>query len=85
MLGLTVSTNLAAKVNALRWFGQMLKAEEDNLVRMALTLEVREKKEERAPKEIMAGKSSGSLQKSCLKEDTSNRTKWRKCVWTLKN
>ena len=35
MLGLTVSMEMAAKENALKWFGHVLRIE-DNLVKMAL-------------------------------------------------
>ena len=45
MLGLTVFIKLAAKANELRWFGRVLRAE-DNRVRMTLKFEVKEKKEE---------------------------------------
>ena len=53
MLGLTVLMKMAAKANALRWFGHVFRAE-DNRVRMAMNFEVKRKKTQ---KEHMKGKS----------------------------
>ena len=36
MLGLTVSMEVVAKATALRWYGHVLRAEKNNLMRRAL-------------------------------------------------
>ena len=41
---------MKAKANALRWFGYLFKAEEDNSLRMALNLELRAKMKKGRPK-----------------------------------
>ena len=75
---------MAAK--ALRWFENVLKAEKDNPVKMALNFEVNRKRKKRRRNSTWKGKVKGSLQKTHLKEeDAFNRNKWRKCVWTYKN
>ena len=43
-LGLNVSIETVAKANSLRWFGHVVKAE-DNCLKMALNYEVRGKEE----------------------------------------
>ena len=49
MLGLTVQMEMTANSNALRWFGHVLRAE-DNPVNMALIFEVRGTRKKGCPK-----------------------------------
>ena len=56
VLGLTVSMEMEAKTNALRWFRHELRTEEDNLVRMALNFEVSAKRKKGHPKSTWKGK-----------------------------
>ena len=73
MFGSTVSMEMAAKANALRWFGQVLRTQEDKPVRIVLNFEVRGKRKKRPPKSTRKRKVRDSLQKSCLKlENASN-------------
>ena len=75
-----------AKANALRWFGYVLRAEEDNPVKMALNFELRGKRKKVQLMRIRKENVKDRLCKAHLKEeDASNCTKWRKCVRTLKN
>ena len=86
MLGLTVSIEMAAKTNALRWFGHVLRTEEDNPVKKALNFEVDGKRKKGRPKSTWKGKVKIGMQKACLKEeDAWDRNKWRKCLWLFKN
>ena len=64
-LGLTASIEMAA---ALKWFGHLLRTDEDNPVRMALNFEVRGKRKKGRPKSTWKGKVKDSLKKFCLME-----------------
>ena len=71
---------MTAKANALRWFGHVLRTEEDNPVKMAMSFEEREEKEGRLMS-TWKRKVKDSFQKACLiEEDAFNRSKWMKCV-----
>ena len=50
MVNLIVLMKMTTKVNALGCFGHVLRAEEDNPVRMALHLEVKRKRKKGCPK-----------------------------------
>ena len=70
-----MSTEIAAKGNALRWFGHVLR-EENNPVRMTLNFEMSRKRKIMSPKEHMKGKNI--WQKARLNEEVSfKRTKSR--------
>ena len=58
---------MAAKANALRWFGRVSRTEVDDSVRMAWNFEVRGKKERH--KNTWMEKFKDSSQKSCMKEE----------------
>jgi len=86
MLGLTASIKMTAKTNALRWFGHVLRTEENNALQVALNFEVLGKRKRGRPKSTWRGKVKDNLKKAYLnEEDAFNRTKWRRGVWTLKN
>ena len=60
LIGLAVSMKMAAKANVPRWFGLMLRTE-DNRVSTALNFEVRRKRKNGRPKSTLKGKVKESL------------------------
>jgi len=86
MLDLTTSIEMTAKANALRWFGHALRTEENSALKVALDFEVLEKRKRGRLKNTWRGKVKDNSKKTDLnEEDTFNRTKWKRSVWTLNN
>ena len=77
VLGLTVSMEMAAKANTLEMIWELLRAKEDDPMRMALNFEVRGKRKKGYSNNTWKGKVKDNL--------AFNYTKWRKCVTTFEN
>jgi len=79
MLGLTASIERTAKANALRWFGHILRTEENSVLKVALDFEVLGKTKRGRPNSTWRGKVKDNLKKADLnEEDAFNRIQRKK-------
>ena len=86
MLGLNESVEMMAKASATRWYGHVLRREEGNILREALDFKVDGPRRRGRPKCTWKRKVEEEIKKIGLKkEDATNRAKWRRGVWFLKN
>jgi len=63
MLSLTASIELTAKANALRWFGHVLRTEENSAMKVVLDFEVLRKSKRGRQKSTWRGKFKDNLKK----------------------
>ncbi|XP_067034824.1 uncharacterized protein [Acropora muricata] len=78
MLGLKETVVLMAKANGVRWYGNVLRRDDEHILRKALEFEVRGKRKPgRAKKtwKMQVEKESKSV--SLVKKDAMNRARWR--------
>ena len=86
MLGLNESVEMMAKASATRWYGHVLRREEDNVLREAFDFKVDGPRKRGRPKYTWKRKVEDEIKKIGLrKEDATNRAKWRRGVWFMKN
>ena len=76
MLGLKENIDRSATANEVRWYGHVLKRDDDSILKVALDLEVSGKRKRGQPKKIWK-KQVEETERIGLKEDALNRDKWR--------
>ena len=78
MLGLKETVVLMAKANGVRWYGHVLRRDDEHVLRKALEFEVRGKRKPGRPKKtwkMQVEEESKSV--SLVKKDAMNRARWR--------
>ena len=74
MLGLKETIGRLTTANGVRWYGHVLRRDDDSVLRVALNLEVSGKRKRGRPKKQVEEETEKIGLK---KEDASNRAKWR--------
>ena len=81
MLGLKETIDLLATPNGVRWYGHVLRKDDDSVLRVALNLEVSGKRKRGRPKKTWKKQVEEEIEKVGLKkEDALRRYKWRNGV-----
>ena len=82
MLGIKESFDRMAKASSMRWYGHVLRKEDDNVIVKALNFEVSCSRGR--PKQTWKKQVENEMKKNGLvKENASNQTKWRGVVKTM--
>ena len=78
MLGLKKTIDRLATANGVRWYGHVLRRDDDSALRVALNLEVSGKRKRGQPKKTWKKQVEEETEKIGLrKEDALRRDKWR--------
>ena len=78
MLGLKETIDRLATANGVRWYGHVLRRDDDSVLRVALNLEVTGKRKRGRPKKTWKKQVEEETEKVGLKkEDALRRDKWR--------
>ena len=78
MLGLKETIDRLATANGVRWYGHVLRRDDDSVLRVALNLEVTGKRKQGRPKKTSKKQVEEETEKVGLKkEDARRRDKWR--------
>ena len=78
MLGLKETIDRLATANEVRWYGHVLRRDDDSVLRVALDLEVSGKGKRGRPKKTWKKQVEEETEKISLKkEDALNRSKWK--------
>ena len=78
MLGLKKTTGRLATANGIRWYGHVLRRNDDSVLRVALNLEVSGRRKRGRPKKTWRKQVKEEREKIGLKkEDDLRRDKWR--------
>ena len=78
MLGLKETIDQLATANGVRWYGHVLRRDDDSVLRVALNLEVSGKRKQGRPKKTRKKQVEEETEKIGLKkEDALRRDKWR--------
>ena len=78
MLGLKETIDQLATANGVRWYGHVLRRDNDSVLRVALNLEVTGKRKRGRPKKTWKKQVEEEAEKVGLKkEDALRRDKWR--------
>ena len=81
MLGIKESLDRMAKASSIRWYGHVLRKEDENVIGKALKFEVSGSRGR--PKQTWKKQVENEMKKNGLgKEDVCDRTKWRGVVKT---
>ena len=91
MLGLKETMDAKAKANGVRCYGHVIRRDDNNILKKAMTLEVNGKRKRGRPK-MTRKQAEESVQKLGLKiEEAADRTRWKegvraivegvKCIW----
>ena len=81
MLGLKKTLDRMAKANGVRWYGHMIRREDDNTLKKAMVMEVYGQRKRGRPKMTWKRQVEESVKKVGLKiEEAADRTKWREGV-----
>ena len=84
MLGLEETVNGSAKTNRVRWYGYVLRSNNDSVMRVALNLEVSIKRKSGRSKNIWKKHVEEETEKINLKKKNAlNRAKWKDGVQTI--
>ena len=92
MLGLKKTLNRMAKANGVRWYGHVIRRENDNILKKAMMIEVNGQPKRGRPKMTWKRQVEESVKKVGLKiEEAADRTRWRegvraiaegmRCIW----
>ena len=78
MLGLKETIEQLATANGVRWYGHVLRRDDDSVLRVALNLEVSGKRKRERPRKTWNKQVEEETRKIGLKkEDALRRDKWR--------
>ena len=78
MLGLKETLDRIAKANGVRWYGYVIRGDDNNIVKKAMMLEVNGKRKQGRPKMTRRKQVEESVEKVGLKiEEAADRTRWR--------
>ena len=81
MLGLKKTLDRMAKANEVRWYGHVIRREDDNILNKAMVIEVNGQRKRERPKMTWKRQVEESVKKVGLKiEETADRTRWREGV-----
>ena len=81
MLGLRKTLDRMAKVNGVRWYGHVIKRNDDIILKKAMTMEVNGKRKQGLSKMTWRRQVEESVKKVWLKiEETADRMRWREGV-----
>ena len=70
-----------AKVNGVRWYGHVIRREDDNIPKKAMMMEVNRQRKQGRPKVTWKRQVEESVKKVGLKvEEAADRTRWREGV-----
>ena len=84
MLGIKESLDRMAKASSIRWYGHVLRKEDENVIVKALKFEVSGSRGRGRPKQTWKKQVENEMKKNGLgKEDACDRTKWRGVVKTM--
>ena len=84
MLGLNETVDGLARANAVRWYGHVLRRDDDSVLRVALDLEVSGKRKQGRPKKTWKKQVEEETTRVGLKiEDALDRVLWRDGVRTI--
>ena len=84
MLGIKESLDRMAKASSIRWYGHVLRKEDENVILKALKFEVSGSRGRERPKQTWKKQVENEMKKNGLvKEDACDRTKWRGVVKTM--
>ena len=84
MLGLKRTVDGLATANGVRWYGHVLKRDDDSVLRVALDFEMSGKRKRGRPKKTWKKQVEEETEKIGLKkEDALNQAKWRDGVQTI--
>ena len=83
MFGIKESLDRMAKANSIRWYGHVLRKEDENVIVKALKFEVSGSRRRGRPKQTWKKQVENEMKKNGLvKEDACDGTKWRGVVKT---
>ena len=83
MLGIKKSLDRVAKASSIRWYGHVLRKEDENVIVKVLKFEVSGSRGRGRPKQTWKNQVENEMRKNGLvKEDACDRTKWRGVVKT---
>ena len=78
MLGLKETIDRLATANGVRWYGHVLRRDDDSVLRVALDLEVSGKRKRGRPKKTWKKQVEEETEKISLKKENAlNQSKWR--------
>ena len=81
MLGLKKTLDRMAKVNGVRWYGHVIRRDDDNILKKIMMMEVNGQRKRGRPKMTWKGQVEESVKKVGLKiEEAADRTRWREGV-----
>ena len=84
MLGIKESLDRMAKASSIRWYGHVLRKEDQHVIVKALKFEVSGNRGRGRPKQTWKKQVENEMKKNGLgKEDACDRTKWRGIVKTM--
>ena len=84
MLGIKESLDRMDKASSIRWYGHVLRKENENVIVKALKCEVSGSRGRERPKQTWKKQVKNEMKKNGLvKEDACDRTKWRGVVKTM--
>ena len=78
LLGLKETLDKMAKANGVRWYGHVIRREDDNILKKAMMMEVNGQRKRGRSKMIWKRQVEESVKKVGLKiEEAADRTRWR--------
>ena len=77
MWRLKETTDRLAKVNGVRWYGHVLRRDDDSVLRVALNLEVSGKRKRGRPKKTWKKQVEEETEIGLKKEEALRQDKWR--------
>ena len=81
MLGLKKTLDRMAKANGVRWYGHVIRREDDNTLKKAMMMEVYGQRKRGRPKMTWKRQVEESVKKAGLRiEEAADRTRWREGV-----
>ena len=79
MLGLKETLDKMTKANGVRWYGHVVRRDDNNVLKKALMLEVNGQRKRRRPKQTWRRQVEESSRRIEM-EEAANRTRWREGV-----
>ena len=84
MLGSKETLDRMAKANGVRWYGHVIRRDDDNMLKKAMILEVNGKRKRGRPKMTWRKQVEESVKKVGLNiEEAADRTRWREGVTAI--
>ena len=81
MLGLKKTLDRMARANGVRWYGHVIRTEDDNILKKAMMMEVNGQRKRGRPKMTWKRQVEESVKKAGLKiKEAADRTRWREGV-----